>query len=187
MKQVWSFLSAIFAPLGSLVRVVEVILGWLAKLEAELDDPDYVHELQTQPHSRRVFEGAIAFAEILANLLVTCRTAELLGIPRRSLDLVLPRKHWKPAKARSWRDLMLRYARMKYAFATVERAARRRAARLRREIARGDVTGLVALVAHAHLVCAPVAALCAIVARFVARVAPQMRGPPPVIVAAASV
>lgn len=190
MNQVWSLLLAIFAPLSFLARVFEPMLAWLTELEGSLDDPDYIHELQTRASSRCNFEAAVAFSENLANVLVTYRTAEMLGLSLRKLKVVLPRKHWQPRKARSFAGMMQRFARMKRAFCTIERDARRRAARIRREMARGDVTGLVAPAPHAHLVCGPVALICAHIVACLARIAarvPPVRGPPPVSVVAASV
>jgi hypothetical protein len=187
MKQALSFLLAIFAPLGSLVRVLEPMLAWLAAFEATLNDPRHVHDLRMSAHGRRTVEGAVAFGEYLANIMVACRTAELLGLRASRVRIVLAHKRWEPRKARDWSSLMQRYARMKHAFSTLERDARRRAARIRREIARGDATGLVAPAPHAHLTTAPFALLCALIAGFVARFGAAARGPPPVIVLAASV
>lgn len=186
MKQALSFLLAIFAPLGSLVRLLEPMLAWLAAFEATLNDPRHVHDLQTRADGRRTVEGGIAFGEYLANIMVACRTAELLGLPASKFRIVLAHKHWEPCKARNWDSLMQRHARMKHAFSTLERDARRRAARILREAARGDASGLVVPAPHAHLAAAPMALLCALVARVVARFIPQPRGPPPVLVIASS-
>ena len=185
MKQALSFLLAIFAPLGSLVRVLEPMLAWLAAFEQTLNDPRHVDDLRVRADGRRTVEGAIAFGEYLANIMVAGRTAELLGLASRKFRIVLAHKRWEPRKARDWASLMQRYARMKLAFSTLERDARRRAARIRR--ARDDSAGFAPPVAHAHLRCAPFALLCALIAGFVARLASQPRGPPPVIVFASSV
>lgn len=174
MKQALSFLLAIFAPLGSLVRVLETMLDWLAAFEATLNDPRYVHDLQSRADGRRTVEGAIAFGEHFANIMVTCRTAELLG---RKFRVTLAWKRWEPRKARDWSALMQRLARMKHAFSTIERDAQRRAARIR---ACGDAVGLVSVAPHAHLAVTPFAMLCAVVASVVARITPLARGPPPV-------
>lgn len=180
MKQVLSVLSAIFAPLGSLVRVLEPMLAWLAAFEATLNDPRHAHDLRVRADGRRTVEGSIAFGEHLANVLVACRTAELLG---RRFRVTLAWKRWEPRKARDWTSLMQRHARMKRAFSTLERDARRRADRILRAMSR-DAAGLCPPAPHAHLASAPFACLCAAVSLIMAQLAPPPRGPPHVPVLA---
>ena len=132
MRQVWFLISAIFFPLGALVRVLEPVLAWLRRFDETLNNPDLLPDLRDSASGRRTVEGAIAFGEYWLNIIIACRTVELLGLRRSSIRGVGVWQGWRPHAARSWSSLMQRYARLRAGFATIERDARRRAARIRR-------------------------------------------------------
>lgn len=131
MRQVWFLISAIFMPLGALVRVLEPVLAWLRKFDETLNDPDLLPDLRDSASGRRTVEGAIAFGEYWLNIIIACRTVELLGLRRSSMSKAGVWEGWRPHAARSWRGLMQRYARLRAGFTTIERDACRRAARIR--------------------------------------------------------
>ena len=126
MKQVWRTLLAIFAPLGSLVRVLDVILTWADEIDSLLHDPDLSPDFHTD-EGRRTLEGQIAYGEHWVNILTAARTAELLGL-RRTARFDMAWSFWRPHTPCSWDSLMQRYQRMRMSFAAIECNAQRRAA-----------------------------------------------------------
>jgi hypothetical protein len=133
MKQFWRTLLAIFAPLGSLARVLTAVLAWLCDLDAMLHDPGIRLAFQTLD-GRRALEGNIARGEHWVNILIGARAAELLGL-RYSARFDTDWSGWEPHVPRAFDALMQRHARMRASFATIERHARYRAARIRRALA----------------------------------------------------
>jgi hypothetical protein len=133
MKQLWMTLLAIFAPLGSLARVLAVILDWMAGFEARLADPEINRAFQTLD-GRRALAGNIAQGEHWVNLLIGARCAELIG-QRHTARFHTDWSGWEPHVPDSFDILMQRYQRLRLSFATIERDARHRAARIRHESA----------------------------------------------------
>ena len=125
MQQLWRTLLAVLFPLDRLVRVLGILLEGLDYLDGLFADPE------DTPESRRLIEGAIIFFEHWVNLLTAIRAADMLGLPHPKWDA--PLHIWQPHTPRSWDDLIKRYTRMRLSFATIERHARRRAARFKRE------------------------------------------------------
>jgi hypothetical protein len=120
MRQVWFLISAIFFPLGALVRVLEPVLAWLCRFD-ELNNPDLLPDLRDRP-AKAVRSGRDR--QYWLNIIIACRTVELLGAPQHAASAL--------ALATACRALMVqpdaRYARLRAGFATIERDARRRAA-----------------------------------------------------------
>jgi hypothetical protein len=133
MKQLWMTLLAIFAPLGSLARVLAVILDWMAGFEARLADPEINRAFQTLD-GRRALAGNIAQGEHWVNLLIGARCAELIG-QRHTARFQTDWSGWEPHVPDSFDILMQRYQRLRLSFATIERDAQHRAARIRHESA----------------------------------------------------
>jgi hypothetical protein len=130
MKQLWMTLLAIFAPLGSLARVLAVILDWMAGFEARLADPEINRAFQTLD-GRRALAGNIAQGEHWVNLLIGARCAELIG-QRHTARFHTDWSGWEPHVPDSFDILMQRYQRLRLSFATIERDAQHRAARIQR-------------------------------------------------------
>ena len=90
---------AIFAPLGSLVRVLDVILTWADEIDSLLNDPDLSPDFHTD-EGRRTLEGQVAYGEHWVNILTAARTAELLGL-RRTARFDTAWSFWRPHTPRS--------------------------------------------------------------------------------------
>ena len=125
MQQLWRTLLAVLFPLDRIVRVLGILLEGLDYLDGLFAAPE------DTPENRRLIEGAIIFFEHWVNLLTAIRAADMLGLPHPKWDA--PLHIWQPHTPRSWDDLIKRYTRMRLSFATIERHARRRAARFKRE------------------------------------------------------
>jgi len=129
MTQLVATLVMIFAPLGELARLWRALIAYVDGLNSILTDESLSEDLD-DPHARAWAERYIAMAEDGIAILITQRTSELLGLPfqrietRQSAHLPHPpsRKH-----------LMARHARMLASLGSIERAAHKRAARIRRE------------------------------------------------------
>jgi len=129
MKQAVALLLAIFRPLGALVELLRVVLDWRAQMDGILADPELVRDLRETESGRITLEGAIAFGEHWLNIIIAARTCEIAGLSRTT-GFSPAWRDWAPARARGWDDLMQRYRRLCASFAAIERAARRRAARI---------------------------------------------------------
>jgi len=129
MKQAVALLLAIFRPLGALVELLRVVMDWRAQMDGILADPELVRDLRETESGRITLEGAIAFGEHWINIIIAARTCEIAGLSRRA-GFAPAWKGWAPARARSWGELMQRYRRLCASFNAIERAARRRAARI---------------------------------------------------------
>jgi hypothetical protein len=132
MKQAVAFLLAIFRPLGALVELLRVVLDWRARMDGILADPELVRDLRETESGRITLESAIAFGEHWINIIIAARTCEIAGLSRRA-GFSPDWKGWAPARARSWDELMQRYRRLCASLNAIERAARRRAARIVRQ------------------------------------------------------
>lgn len=131
MKQAVALLLAIFRPLGALVELLRVVMDWRAQMDGILADPELVRDLRETTSGRITLEGAIAFGEHWINIIIAARTCEIAGLSRTA-GFAPAWKGWAPARARSWGELMQRYRRLCASFNAIERAARRRAARIMR-------------------------------------------------------
>lgn len=129
MKQAVAFLLAIFRPLGALVELLRVVLDWRARMDGILADPELVRDLRETESGRITLESAIAFGEHWINIIIAARTCEIAGLSRTA-GFSPAWKGWAPARARSWGELMQRYRRLCASLNAIERAARRRAARI---------------------------------------------------------
>ena len=129
MKQAVALLLAIFRPLGALVELLRVVMDWRAHMDGMLADPDLVRDLRETESGRIALESAIAFGEHWINIIIAARACEIAGLDR-SVSFSSAWKGWAPARARSWGELMQRYRRLCASFNAIERAARRRAARI---------------------------------------------------------
>lgn len=129
MRQAVALLLAIFRPLGALVELLRVMMDWRARMDCTLADPELVRDLRETESGRIALESAIAFGEHWLNIIIAARTCEIAGL-RRTASFSPDWKDWAPARARDWARLMQRYRRLCAAFNAIERAARRRAARL---------------------------------------------------------
>ena len=160
MKQAMAFLLAIFRPLGALVSVLRVIMEWRAHIDSVLADAEGVRDLRDTAQGRMTMETATAFGEHWINIIIGARSCEISGM-RRPPRFHIALKGWAPARARSWPELMQRYRRLCASFATIERAARRRAARMMRACTQHDTAIAVRdddLTSH-PLACEPAFAL----------------------------
>ncbi len=132
MAQVRDILCLIFFPLGQLARLWRVALDYLHAIEAVLADEACLAEFRDLPASRAALEASIANAEDVIAVLIGVRTRELLGlgfsISRR------PTFDVRITKARSMNQVLARYSRMLASLSQIERIARRRANRIRREM-----------------------------------------------------
>ena len=129
MKQAVAFLLAIFGPLGALVELLRVVMDWRLRIDGILADPELVRYLRETQSGRIALESAIAFGEHWINIIIAARACEIAGLGRHA-GFSPDWKGWAPARARSWADLMQRYRRLCASFDAIERAARRRAARI---------------------------------------------------------
>lgn len=129
MRQAVALLLAIFRPLGALVELLRVVLDWRARMDGILADPELVRDLRETESGRITLESAIAFGEHWINIIIAARTCEIGGLSRTT-GFAPAWKGWSPARARSWGELMQRYRRLCASFNAIERAARRRAARI---------------------------------------------------------
>lgn len=129
MKQAVAFLLAIFRPLGALVELLRMVLDWRLRIDGILADPELVRDLRETESGRITLEGAIAFGEHWINIIIAARACEIAGLSRTA-GFSPAWKDWAPARARSWGDLIQRYRRLCASFDAIERAARRRAARI---------------------------------------------------------
>jgi|GEM_PF-2025263 len=173
MTQAWALLCAIFNPLGGLVVVLRVVLGYLCDLDDALRDPD----MRRTPESLRAIETGIVFAEHWIAILIAARTSELLG-KRFRIDSRWA--GWTPARARSHQSLRQRHARARASLRTIERFAMRRAARIRRLIAANPL-GLAAspVDMFARIVARPVLmAARVVIAPMLAACTARIRAPP---------
>ena len=137
MKQAVALLLAIFRPLGALVELLRVVMDWRAQMDGILADPELVRDLRETESGRIALESAIAFGEHWINIIIAARACEIAGLDR-SVRFSSAWKGWAPARARSWGELMQRYRRLCASFNAIERAARRRAARIVR-LAQADL------------------------------------------------
>ncbi|MDP3495174.1 MAG: hypothetical protein Q8R82_18855 [Hyphomonadaceae bacterium] len=129
MKQAAALLLAIFCPLGALMHVLRAVMDWRARMDSILADPELVRDLRETPAGRITMESAVALGEHWINIIIAARTCEIAELSRTA-GFSLAWKGWTPCRARSWRELMQRYRRLCASFAAIERAARRRAARI---------------------------------------------------------
>ena len=150
MRQAVALLLAIFRPLGALVELLRVMMDWRARMDCTLADPELVRDLRETESGRIALESAIAFGEHWLNILVAARSCEIAGLRRRAC-FSPDWKDWAPARAREWAGLMQRYRRLCASFDAIERAARRRAARLVRLCDASDDRACVAVAGDALL------------------------------------
>jgi hypothetical protein len=129
MTQLAATLVMIFAPLGRLARLWRALIAYIDGLGAILADDTLAHELD-DPHVRAFAERYIAMAEDGIAILITQRTRELLGLPFQRIETRQPAHLPHPP---SRKHLLARHARMLALLGSIERAAQRRAARIRRE------------------------------------------------------
>ena len=129
MTQLVATLVMIFAPLGELARLWRALIAYVDGLNAILTDESLSEDLD-DPHARAWAERYIAMAEDGIAILITQRTSELLGLPFQRIETRQPAHLPHP---RSRKHLMARHARMLASLGSIERAAHKRAARIRRE------------------------------------------------------
>ena len=129
MTQLVATLVMIFAPLGELARLWRALIAYVDGLNSILTDESLSEDLD-DPHARAWAERYIAMAEDGIAILVAQRTSELLGLPFQRIETRQPAHLPHP---RSRERLMARHARMLTSLATIERAAHKRTARIRRE------------------------------------------------------
>ena len=140
MTQLWSTLLTFLFVHTQLGRWFTHVFDCLTLFEDVLANPDEAPICRSAP-GRRNIEGLIARLEDWISFLITARAAELAGLnltysEGRHVEI------WTPHTARDWASLMQRYQRLRASFHNIERLARRRAAKLKRERA---ATPLVSL------------------------------------------
>ena len=119
----------IFAPLAQLARLWRALIAYIDGLGAILTDDTLAHELD-DPYVRAYAERYIIMAEDGIAILTTQRPRELLGLPFQRIETRQPGPLTHP---RSRESLMARHARMLASLGSIERAAQKRAVRIRRE------------------------------------------------------
>jgi len=129
MTQLVATLVMIFSPLGELARLWRALIAYVDGLNAILTDEDLSQDLD-DPHARAFAERYIAMAEDGIAILVAQRTRELLGLPFERIETRQPAHLPHPP---SRKHLLARHARMLASLTTIERAAQKRAQRIRRE------------------------------------------------------
>lgn len=132
MRQAFALLAAIFHPLGALIALIEVVLGYMRRLDAIFGDAELSADLRARPEGLRTVESGIAFAEHWIGIAVAMRASELAG---RRMRIDARWAGWAPGKARGWDSLMQRYRRCREQLGLIERLAARRAARMMRDVA----------------------------------------------------
>jgi hypothetical protein len=172
MAQVCGLIVMIFFPLGQLARPWRIALDYLYAIEAVLADEACLAEFRDPPASRADLEASIANAEDVIAVLIGVRTRELLGlgfsITRR------PKFDVRIARARSMDEVLARYSRVRASLTGIDRIARRRANRIRRE---RELTA-VGLPSPAHAPVSSVLSVWSVVSRFAKHAAERIRAPP---------
>ena len=131
MTQLWSTLLTFLFAHTQLGRCFSYVFDCLSLFDDVLANPDEAPICRSAP-GRRNIEGLIARLEDWIAFLITARAAELAGLnltyrEARHVEV------WTPHAARDWSSLMQRYQHLRASFNNIERLARRRAARLKRE------------------------------------------------------
>ena len=131
MTQLWSTLLTFLFAHTQLGRWFGHVFDCLTLFDDVLANPDEMLACRSAQGRRRI-EAYIARCEDWIQFLIQARAAEIAGI---NLTFVEAKRSefWTPHVPRDWASLMQRYARLRASFNNIERLAKRRAARMKRE------------------------------------------------------